>query len=72
MESKGFIKEWQEALALQPAAWDWQSFGYGALAGALITAVAGGVVLYFAWPYIKTIPLFKELYSKMEELKKGA
>ena len=49
-----FFQEWANALDVQPAAWDWESFGWGMLGGALVVLAVGGVVLYFAWPYVGT------------------
>jgi len=43
------IKEWKEFFS-DP--WDWSSFGWGVLAGVVISGVAGGLILYFGWPYI--------------------
>jgi len=51
-----------------PNPWDWESFGWGLLGGALATAAIGGTVLYFTWPYIvatlRTIPVFKEMVAE--------
>ncbi|MGC8937222.1 MAG: hypothetical protein ACP5KV_07690 [Candidatus Methanomethylicaceae archaeon] len=67
-----FFQEWQEALGIKPMAFEWESFQWGMLAGAIITVAVGGVALYFVWPYIlsgmKTVPVFKEI---AEEIKKA-
>lgn len=50
MEAK--IKE--VVAGVVPTEFDWGSFSWGILAGGIIVAVAGGIVLYFAWPTIAT------------------
>ena len=35
-----FFQEWGEALGIRPLEWDWGSFGWGMLAGTIVT-VAG-------------------------------
>jgi len=32
--------------------WDWASFGWGMLAGSVVTVVIGGIILYLTWPYL--------------------
>jgi len=43
-------------------------FGWGFLAGSLVTIAAGGVLLYFGWPYLvgalRAIPVFKEMVEE--------
>ena len=42
--------------------WDWDSFKWGFTIGGICVVAAGGIILYFTWPFIismmKTIPLF--------------
>jgi uncharacterized protein (DUF2062 family) len=69
-----FFQEWQQALGIRPMSsdWDWGSFGWGMLAGAIVTAAVGGAILYFGWPYIiagmKAVPVFKGM---VEEIKRA-
>jgi len=37
-------------LTPQSAEWDWQSFGWGMLAGGAVAVTVGGLLLYVAWP----------------------
>jgi len=58
------IKEWSEFLG-DP--WDWSSFGWGMLAGSIVTIALGGVTLYFTWPYL--IGIIRGVASTEEILK---
>jgi len=54
LAEKDFVGEWQKffenAVTALGDPWDWASFGWGIVAGGLITLVVEGVTLYFTWP----------------------
>jgi len=45
------IEEWAKFFGEKAGdPWDWGSFGWGMLAGGIVTLVVEGVALYFTWP----------------------
>lgn len=51
MAEQDFVGEWQRFLqSALGDPFDLESFGWGVLAGGVITLVVEGVTLYFTWP----------------------
>lgn len=38
-----------------------EAFGWGMLAGSIVTIAVGGVIIYFAWPYISAAIVGKKI-----------
>ena len=56
-------------VSFTPMNWDWGSFSWGLLGGAIAITVVGGIVLFFTWPYVigavKAVPVFSSFVEGM-------